>query len=253
MRLSPAKPIFRTDTLELLPSPKRVCAVFGGKTVADSRRAAMLFEKGHLPLYYFPKDDVDMALLTPTEHRSHCPRKGDASYWTLTVNGKRAENAAWAYPEPLAGAAGLADYLTFYWDKLDAWFEEDERLYAHPRDPYHRVDTRRSSRHVRVVHAGEVIAETRRPTLLFETDLPTRYYLPEADVNWARLEPSQTTASCPYKGEASYYGVRVGDALAKDLVWTYRQPLAEALEVRGMLCFYHEKLDEVSIDGEQLG
>ncbi len=192
MRLSPAKPIFRTDTLELLPSPKRVCAVFGGKTVADSRRAAMLFEKGHLPLYYFPKDDVDMALLTPTEHRSHCPRKGDASYWTLTVNGKRAENAAWAYPEPLAGAAGLADYLTFYWDKLDAWFEEDERVEVHPRDPYHRIDTFSTSRRIRVTIEGVTLAETTRSRALYETGLPDRFYMPSADVDMSLLDPRLT-------------------------------------------------------------
>ena len=133
------------------------------------------------------------------------------------------------------------------------FFEEDEPLRAHPRDPYHRVDTRLSSRHVKVVYGSETVAETTRPVLLFETDLTTRYYIPAADVRLELLTPSDTTTSCPYKGEASYYSLNAGGQTAEDLVWTYPQPLPEAFGVRDLLCFYHEKLDEFYVDGEKLG
>ena len=250
MRLSTVKPIFETDTLELLPTSRRVRTMLGGQTVADSKNAAMLFEKGHLPLYYLPRADVDMSLLSATEHRTHCPRKGDAVYWTVQAGGKEAENAVWGYPEPLAGAEPLADYVAFYWDKMDAWFEEDEPVHVHARNPYHRVDTRLSSRHIKVVHGGEVVAETERPTLLFETDVPTRYYLPTTDVRLDLLTPSDTVTHCPYKGNASYYSLEVGKN-PQDLVWYYQTPLPEAFDVRDQLCFYSEKVDEFYVDGQR--
>lgn len=212
----------------------------------------MLFEKGHLPLYYLPKADVGMSFLTHTEHHTHCPRKGDASYWTVKVGDKEMENAVWGYPEPLDGAEPLANYLAFYLDKMDAWFEEDERIHVHPRDPYHRVDARLSSRHVRVVHGDETIAETRHPTLLFETELPTRYYIPISDVRLDLLEPSDTTSPCPYKGDANYYSVRVGGRRVEDLVWYYKHLLPEAFDVRDMVCFYSEKVDAFYVNGEKL-
>ena len=170
----------------------------------------------------------------------------------MKVGDKEVENAVWGYPEPSKGAEPLANYLAFYFDKMDAWFEEDERIYAHPRDPYHRVDTRLSSRHVKVMHGGETIAETERPTLLFETELPTRYYLPVSDVRLDLLEPSDTTSSCPYKGDANYYSISVGDERAEDLVWYYKHPLPEAFAVQGMVCFYSEKVDAFYVDGEKL-
>lgn len=251
MRLSKTKPLLKTDTLELLPTPKRIRVMFNGEVVADSKNAALLFEKGHAPLYYLPKGDIKMSLLNATNHNTHCPRKGDATYWTLEVGDKRVENAVWGYPEPLAGAEALVDYVAFYQDKV-TFFEEDEPLRAHPRDPYHRVDTRLSSRHVKVVHGGETVAETTRPVLLFETDLTTRYYIPAADVRLELLTPSDTTTSCPYKGEASYYSLNAGGKPAENLVWLYPQPLPEAFGVRDLLCFYHEKLDEFYVDGEKL-
>ena len=250
MNLSQAQPILETETLKLLPTPKRVRVMFGGKTVADSQHAALLFEQGHLPLYYLPKADIDMSLLSATEKRTHCPRKGNAVYWSVQAGGKEAENAVWSYPEPLAGAETLADYMAFYWDKMDTWFEEDEPVHVHARNPYHRVDTRLSSRHIKVMHGGEVVAESSRPTLLFETDVTTRYYLPAVDVRLDLLTPSDTTSECPYKGDARYYSLKVGEH-PQDLVWSYEKPLPEAFDVRDKLCFYSEKVDAFYVDGEK--
>ncbi|MDQ3932966.1 MAG: DUF427 domain-containing protein, partial [Actinomycetota bacterium] len=202
-------------------SPRWVRVLFNGETVADSRRVKLMHETAHLPVYYFPERDVRMDLLTPTAHRTHCPVKGDARYWSLVVAGRTAENAVWNYPEPLAGAPPLADYLAFYWNRVDQWFEEDEEVFVHPRDPYHRIDVISSSRQAAVSLKGELLAESRRPTLLFETGLPTRYYLPEEDVRIHLLVPSESHSRCPYKGMASYWSMKIGEEQVTDLAWSY--------------------------------
>ena len=230
-------------------SPRWVRAQLGGETVVDSRRAKLLHEEGHLPVYYFPLDDVHMDLLEPTDHSTHCPRKGDARYWSIRVGDRVSENAAWNYPEPIAGAPDLAGYVAFYWRRLDRWLEEDEEVFVHPRDPYHRVDVLPTSRHVRVSVEGDLVADSRGSVVLFETGLPPRYYLPGEDVRDDVLEPSDRTTRCPYKGEASYHSVRAGAGFEDALVWCYRDPLPAVEPIAGRLCFFNERVD-LEVDGE---
>ncbi|MGA2830295.1 MAG: DUF427 domain-containing protein [Streptosporangiaceae bacterium] len=234
--------------LRIEPNQRRVRVLFGGETVADSSRTIYLFETGHLPVYYFPRDDVRFDLLEPTRHHTHCPDKGDASYYSVAAGGRRADNAVWAYPEPIPAAAELADYVAFYWDQADAWFEEDDEVFRHPRDPYHRVDVLNSSRHVQVRVGGVLVAETRRPRLLFETSLPVRYYLPKLDVDPGLLVPSATRTRCPYKGEAVYWSVRAGGEVHQDIVWSYPAPIPEAPKIENLLAFFNEKAD-ITVDG----
>ena len=231
-------------------SPRRVRVAFGGETVADSRRVKLMHEAGLLPVYYFPEEDVRMDLLEATDHTTHCPFKGDASYWTVRVGERVAEDAVWSYPEPLEDAPPLKGYLAFYWRKMDHWYEEDEEVFVHPRDPYHRVDILESSRHVKVTVGGEVVAETERLRILFETGLPPRYYIPPEDVRGDMLVESEKTTRCPYKGVASYYSVEVGGERIEDLVWYYPEPIPEAPKLRGLLCFFNEKVD-LEVDGEE--
>jgi uncharacterized protein (DUF427 family) len=233
-------------------SPRRVRAMFGGETVADSKHALLLRETRTLPVYYFPTGDVRMERMQPSAHRVRCPDKGDASYWTIRVGGKVAENAAWSYPTPSPQASALAGHVAFQWNLMDAWYEEEEEIFVHPRDPYKRVDVLPSSRHVRVVVHGETIADTRRPHLLFETGLPTRYYLPMEDVRRDVLVPSDTSSRCPYKGIASYWSVRVGATTVPDLIWTYRDPIPECPKIRELLCFFQEREATLYVDGEPL-
>jgi uncharacterized protein (DUF427 family) len=209
-----------------------------------------LREERYLPVYYFPIEDVRTELLEVSDRHTKCPYKGKASYWSVRVGGRVAENAVWSYGEPIPGREELKRYMAFYWDRMDAWFEEDEEVFVHPRDPYHRVDALRSSRHVRIVVAGETVAETERPVLLFETGLPTRYYLPKLDVRLDLLQPTDTTTRCPYKGKASYWSVRVGDTVAKDIVWSYPAPIPECPKIENLLCFFNEKVDAIYVDGE---
>lgn len=231
------------------PNHRRVRVFFGGEVVADSSKTLYLFETGHLPVYYFPRDSVRFDLLEPSSHQTHCPYKGDASYYTVTAGGQRYENAVWAYPDPIDSVPELRDYVAFYWEQADAWYEEDDEVFKHARDPYHRVDVLNSSRHVQVLVNGVLVAESRRPRLLFETGLPVRYYLPKLDVRLDLLEPSPTRTRCPYKGEAAYWSVQAGGGLHQDIVWGYPAPVPEAPKIENLLAFYNEKVDIV-VDGE---
>jgi uncharacterized protein (DUF427 family) len=231
------------------PTPRRVRAVVANTTVADSRDVLLLLEPAHLPVYYFPLADVHTDLLEPTSKSTSCPWKGDASYWTVRVGEETRKNAVWGYQDPLPEAAAIKGHVAFYWNKVDAWFEEDDEVFVHPRSPYHRVDVLNSSRHVRVEIAGETVAETRRPRLLFETSLPTRYYIPRADVRMELLRPTDTTTQCPYKGEAVYWTATVGDTVAKDVVWSYPFPIPECPKIEQLLAFFNERVD-LYVDGE---
>ena len=240
---------FDPGAVRVEPWPRRVRAFVHGVPVVDSKDVKLVFEPRRLPVYYFPLADVRTDLLRPTDYTVAQGQTTPLARWTLEVGDRRIENAAWSYSEPDAERAPLKDHVAFFWNKLDAWYEEDDEVFVHPRDPYHRVDVLNSSRHVKVVVDGETVAETSRPRLLFETGLPTRYYVPKADVRMDLLEPSDTSTACPYKGRASYWSVRVGDKLSKDLVWGYPAPIPECPKIENLLSFYNEKLD-IYVDGE---
>ncbi|HEV2238771.1 MAG TPA: DUF427 domain-containing protein [Ktedonobacterales bacterium] len=232
------------------PSPRHVRVVFAGTTIADSKRAMLLLEAGHLPVYYFPWEDVRRDLFQRTEHTSTSDLKGVATYWTVQVGEGTAANAAWSYEAPPADGPAVAGYVAFYWAMMDEWYEEDERAVAHARDPYKLTDIRRSSRHVTVELGDVVVADSHRPLLLFETALPVRYYIPQADVRMDLLEPSTTHTQCAYKGEASYWSVRVGEQVFRDIAWCYREPLDLVTPIKDYACFYQERVDAMMVDGQ---
>jgi uncharacterized protein (DUF427 family) len=231
-------------------SPRHVRVLFGGETIADSKRVKLLREAEALPCYYFPREDVRADLLVPSEQKIRCPVKGEASYWSVRVGDRRAENAAWSFTSPSAEIAGLKDHFAFDWPQMDKWMEEDEEIFKHARDPYKRVDALPSRRHVRVVIDGRTVADTRRPHLLFETNHPVRYYIPQEDVRMDWLVPSATTSRCPYKGLASYWSVKIGEEIFADLVWGYMDPIAECPKIKGLVCFFHERGCDIYVDGE---
>ncbi len=230
-------------------SPRRVRVKFGGEIIADSTAAHLLFETRHLPVYYFPRADVRTDLLRATDHHSFCPYKGTASYWTVAAGAKEAENAVWGYPEPFDEVAAIGDYLAFYWNRMESWWEEDDEVFVHPRDPYKRVDVLNSARAVRVTIGGVTVAETTRARFLFETRLPTRYYIPPEDVRMDLLVASEKVTACPYKGTARYYSVKIGEQLFPDIVWSYPDPIAECPKIKGYLAFFNEQVDEILVDG----
>jgi uncharacterized protein (DUF427 family) len=155
----------------------------------------------------------------------------------------------WNYSEPLEGCVDVSAYVAFYWNKVDTWLEEEDEVFVHAKDPYRRIDCLHSARHVVVVVDGVTLADTERPVMLVETGLPARYYIPKNDVPQELLRESEKSDRNPYKGEAHYYSVQVGDELVENLAWSYRYPLAEASKIAGYLCFPQGKV-ELYVDGE---
>ena len=235
---------------EFVPVQKWVRVFLGGWVIADSKRPLLLRQARGTPVYYFPQEDVRMEALAPSEHRTLSDTFGKAFYWNVQAGGKVAENAAWQYVDLPQEASSLKVRIAFEWNKMDAWFEEDEQVYAHPHDPFHRIDIRHSSRHVKVVIAGETVAETHHPTLLFETGLPVRYYIPRLDVRQDLIIPSEKVTWCAYKWRASHYSIQVGDQLVKDIAWSYPFPNPELAKIQNLFCFYNERLDDFYVDGE---
>jgi uncharacterized protein (DUF427 family) len=229
--------------LYLEPSPRRVRVRLGNETVADSTGVRLLHLSGQTPVYLFPREDVRTDLLRPSGTTTSRSGLGEATYWTVAAGERSAEDGAFSYEHPPSSAAGVAGLIAFTWDAMDAWFEEDDEVFVHPRDPYTRIDVLRSSRHV-VVHWGNtVVADTTRPRMLLESGLPPRWYLPPEDVRTDLLAPSYTTTRCPYKGVAHYRTLRDGDRSADDVVWTYPEPMHDAEAVGGLLSFDDTRLD----------
>jgi uncharacterized protein (DUF427 family) len=229
------------------PDARRLRALVSNTVVLDTRRAHLLHETGIRPVVYAPLEDFDRALLEKTATTSHCPFKGDASYWSVRVGDDLREDAVWAYEEPLGEAPWLRGFAALYPTKVDRWLVEDEPVAGGLRDPYHRIDVHTSSRPVRVTAAGEVIAQSTHPTLVFETSLPVRAYLPRGDVKAGHLRPSDTTSTDAYIGDAIYWHVHAGGELLPDAAHSYELPRAEAMKIAGLVCFAGEGV-EVELD-----
>ena len=234
--------------LDLLPTAKRVRVTFGGETIVDTTDALLVCEGSYPPVYYFPWANFESEFAEETDHATYCPFKGDASYWTLTAGGKTAENAVWGYEAPYDDVPGLAGRAAFYWQMTDGWFEEEEEIFGHARNPHVRLDILNSSRPVQVAMGGMIVAETRRTHFLFETGLAPRHYIPREDVRMDLLGPSPTRTRCPYKGEAEYFSFSNGGAGIKDVAWSYSAPFPEASPIAGYICFHKRHADGIFVD-----
>lgn len=212
------------------PFPRRVRAVFAGETLLDTTKGMLLHESNILPVLYVPIADVRFDMLTETDHTTHCPFKGDASYWTISVGDRTSENSVWGYEKPIPGAEWLDGYIGLYWDHVDQWFDEDEEVFGHLCDPYHRVDIRPTSRQVRVRIGDQVVADSTTSFVLSETGFPNRYYIPETDVDTSSFEKSVRTTHCPYKGNTEYWTFS-GPVGATDVAWSYPTPFDESRRI----------------------
>ncbi len=181
------------------PFRRRVRGVTGGRTLVDSERALLVHRPGAPPAYAFPTADVQ---------------------------------GAGAEPDPDAPG-----HVRVPWDAVEAWYEEDERVFYHPRNPYHRVDCVRTSRRLRVEVEGTVLVDTTETVGVYETALDPKLYVRRDQVRADLLVPSPTTSYCPYKGTASYWNAVVGDAVVEDVAWSYEDPLPESLPIRRLLSF----------------
>jgi uncharacterized protein (DUF427 family) len=228
------------------PVPRRIRAMLGGRFVLDTTAAIYLWEQQHYPQYYVPLADIDSDLLVD-EQQVQPLRRGAARKYGFRVGEVVRPGSARVFMED--SLAGLAGMVRVDWAALDAWFEEDEQVFVHPRNPYTRVDALRSTRDVRVELDGIRLAESSSPVMVFETGLPTRYYLNRTDVRYEHLTPTDTVTACPYKGVTSgYWSVRTPMGDHPDLAWVYDFPTRQLQPIAGMIAFYNEKVD-VFIDG----
>jgi uncharacterized protein (DUF427 family) len=230
------------------PVARRIRAFLGGETVFDSTTASYVWEWPYYPQYYIPFADVRHDLLVI--EGAHQSSRGAVEVYGLQVEDVHRPHAARVLTE--SSVQGLSGTVRFEWAALDAWFEEDERVFVHPRNPYTRVDAVRSTRSVRIELDGAVLAESCSPVMVFETGLPTRYYLNRTELNFAHLVPTGTVTECPYKGTTSaYWSVRVGETVHPDLAWCYDFPTRALSPIAGLIAFYNEKVD-ILLDGQQL-
>jgi uncharacterized protein (DUF427 family) len=231
------------------PVPRRVRAWLAGQTVFDTTRALYVWEWPNYPQYYIPLADVRAGLLVPEGHRQHS-RRGDVDLHGLRVGDTHRPRAAKVFRD--SPVDGLSGTVRFEWAAMDAWLEEDERVFVHPRNPYVRVDALRSTRTVRVELGGAVLAESSSPIMVFETGLPTRYYLNRTEINFEYLIPTGTVTECPYKGTTSgYWSVQADGSVHPDLAWSYDFPTRQLQPIAGLIAFYNEQVD-IFLDGQQL-
>jgi uncharacterized protein (DUF427 family) len=234
-------PAMITPVNHVEPVPRRVRAMLAGETVLDTIRAVYVWEWAYYPQYYIPTADVRLELLVPEGLRQHSPR-GEVELHTLQLGDTIRPHAARILQA--SEVDGLSQTARFEWDSVDAWYEEDDRVFVHPRSPYVRVDALRSTRRVRIELDGLTLAESSSPVMVFETGLPTRYYLNRTDVDFSLLIATETVTACPYKGTTSgYWSVRTADEMHADLAWSYDFPSRELLPIAGLVAFYNERVD----------
>ncbi len=238
------------------PWPRRMRAVVSGQTVLDSRRGIVLWETGMLPAYYYPLDDVRKDLLeeSSSDGRENTPRR-----WSVRVGSRLVKDCITGSPEGRGAAERLCHLLPGAHgpqseadqQAMDHWFEEDDPVSVSPRDPYHRVDVRASSRHVVVRRNGQIVAESSRPKLMFETGNPVRYYLPLADVRSELLSKSEFVSPCPDKGDGQHWHVSASGDTVENAAWSLPRPLPEGLAAAEHFCFYPDKL-YIEVDGSRI-
>jgi uncharacterized protein (DUF427 family) len=234
----PANPV-EADHVE--PVPRRIRAVFAGETIIDTTNARYVWELPYFPVYYIPMADIRDGVLVDEGTMEETSR-GDVHFFGVRVGDEHHPQAAKVLHA--AKVEGLDDTVRFEWSAMDAWYEEDEQVFVHPRSPYVRVDSLRASRRVRIEEKGVVLAESSSPVLVFETGLPTRYYVNRTDVDFSHLVHSDTRTACPYKGVTTdYWSSTVGEIAHPDVAWSYAYPMRELLPIAGLIAFYNEKLD----------
>ena len=241
-RPAPSNYTFQSPAHKILfeADGRRLRAFVGDTLVLDTTGAHLLHETGIRPVPYIPIADLDADLLERTATSTHCPFKGDASYWSLRVGDDVREDAVWAYEQPIEQASWLRGFAALAAGRADRWTVEDEPISGHLRDPYHRVDVHQSSRPVRVSVGETVIAQSAKPVMVFETSRLPRAYIPRRDLVGGHLAPSTRRTTCPYKGDATYWHVHADGREFRDAAWSYELPLAEAMKIAGYVAFAAE-------------
>jgi uncharacterized protein (DUF427 family) len=229
------------------PLRRRMRVRFGGQWVADSEQVLLLFEPGHYPMAYFPESDIAPDTLEPIEHTSRHRDLGLTSWYTVHAGDKSAPRGAWQHTQLPKYASELAGRIAFAWPAMDAFYEEDERIVGHAADSYHRIDIRQSSRQLVVRHRDRIIADTKRPLVLYESGFAPRWYVTRADIDESALTSVEHQTFCPYKGLCSYYDI--GDAHLA--AWSYLEAYSPVGRISNWVSFEPD-IVSVQIDGSPL-
>jgi uncharacterized protein (DUF427 family) len=224
------------DGVRVERSERRVRVMLGGEFVADTIAPLLAWETPFYPTYFFPESDLRTEALRPTGDNRKT-RIGETAQYSLSVG--EFEGVAYAYPD----VEELEGHYAFVWKTVDHWFEEDEEVFVHARDPYTRIDILPSGRRVRVDVDGVTVADSTKASFLFETNLPTRYYFPKTDVRMDLLTPTDKATHCPYKGTARYWSLIVNGETYQDIVWGYDAAFPESQKITGLVSFYNEKVN----------
>ncbi|HMG35465.1 MAG TPA: DUF427 domain-containing protein [Blastocatellia bacterium] len=229
------------------PLRRRMRVLFGGAWIADSEDVILLFEPGHYPIAYFPKSDVSADALERTEHTTMHRELGPTSWYIVRAGQQSAPRGAWQHFNLPDYASELHGRVAFAWPAMDAFYEEDERIVGHAADSYHRIDIRQTSRNLVVRHSDRIIADTKRPLVLYESGFAPRWYVPRADVVESALTAVEKQTFCPYKGLCSHY--HIGDAHLA--AWSYREAYPEVGRISDFVSFEPD-IVSVQLDGKQL-
>ena len=229
------------------PLRRRMRVRFGGGWIADSENVVLLFEPGHYPMAYFPKSDISADVLEPSGYTTQHSELGPTSWYVVRAGGQSAPRGAWQHINLPDYASELRERVAFAWPAMDAFYEEDERIMGHAADSYHRIDIRQTSRNLVVRHKDRIVADTKRPLVLYESGFAPRWYVARADVDESALTPVEHQTFCPYKGLCSYYDI--GEA--RLAVWSYREAYSEVNRISNLVSFEPEVVS-VQIDGQQI-
>jgi len=229
------------------PLRRRMRVRFGDAWIADSEDVVLLHEPGRYPVAYFPVGDIVSGVLEPGEHGTNHPDLGPTSWYTVRAADRTVPRAAWQHTKLPSYAADLNGRVAFAWRAMDAFYEEDERIVGHAADSYHRIDIRQTSRRLAVGNGDRVIADTKRPLVLYESGFAPRWYVPREDIDESALAPAQGQTFCPYKGVCSYYDIRD----ARRAAWSYEDAWPEVRRISGMISFEPDNI-EVHLDDTRL-
>jgi len=229
------------------PLRRHMRVLFGGAWVADSEHVLLLFEPGRYPVAYFPESDVSPKALERSEHTTRHPDLGLTSWYIVKAGERKAARAAWQHVELPSYASELRGRIAFAWRAMDAFYEEDERILGHAADSYHRIDIRQASRRLVVPYQERIVADTKRPLVLYESGFAPRWYVLRADIDESALTFVEHQTFCPYKGLCSYYDI--GDA--RLAAWSYREAYPEVGRISGLMSFEPD-IVSVQLDGTQL-
>jgi uncharacterized protein (DUF427 family) len=229
------------------PLRRRMRVRFGGTWIADSEHVLLLFEPGRYPVAYFPETDISPDTLQRTEYTTQHHDLGLTSWYTVSVGEQSALRGAWQHIDLPVYASEFQARIAFAWPAMDAFYEEDERIVGHAADSYHRIDIRQASRSLVVRHRDRVIADTKRPLVLYESGFAPRWYVVRADIDESALTPVEHQSFCPYKGLCSYYDI--GDAPLS--AWSYREAYPGVGRISDLISFEPD-IVFVQLDGSQL-